>query len=65
MSFGTIFVTQMTYQSLFLTEMKKTVNNQILKQAVTLKMGLTTILAQTLTYTNNLFLAELCILNGS
>ena len=35
MSFGTIFVTQMTYRTLFLTEMKKTVINQILKQAVT------------------------------
>ena len=42
MSFGTIFVTQMTYRSLFLTEMKKTVINQSLKQAMTLKMRLTT-----------------------
>ena len=42
MSFGTIFVNQMTYCSLFLAEMKKTVINQILKQAMTLKMKLTT-----------------------
>ena len=34
MSFGTIFVTRMTHRSLFLTEMKKTVINEILKQAV-------------------------------
>ena len=60
MSFGTVFVTQ-TYRSLFLTEMKKTMINQILKQAVTLKMRLTMILTRRLTCTNNSFLAKLCI----